>query len=184
MTKQEYLSRLLHQLQYYEGDHSDILANYDSIIDELLNEGLTMDEINEKLGRPGTLVEDIAQEFNLVYTEQTKKNTTLPNWAKTLLIVMLFIILIPTIFSLVFGSIGTLVSILVGVIYFLSSGVFGPGSAWMMENTSTAYRLGGTITAIAGLISCIIITYFIIYWSVRLIKYIIEKIKTSSHGGY
>lgn len=42
MTKQEYIQHLSRQLSYYQGNHQDIIDNYSDIIDELLDEGLTM----------------------------------------------------------------------------------------------------------------------------------------------
>lgn len=179
MNKSEYIRRLAQQLSYYEGNHQDILENYDSIIDELTDEGLSMQEIISKLGRPGSLAEDIAEEFELTYTEETKRNISMPQWAKRLLIIVGILILIPSILSLVFGLTRTLISIFIGVLSFFTFGIFSANSLWTVSGLSTGFKTLSTMTALAGIISVIIITYFIIHWSMRLIQYIVQSLRNT-----
>lgn len=104
MTKEEYIKRLTQQLNYYAGDHESIIINYQTIIEEMLDEGHNMDEVVDKLGRPAVLTDEIAEEFKLNYTTQTIKATTMPSWAKTVLIVIGALILVPFLLSLSLGQ--------------------------------------------------------------------------------
>lgn len=182
MTKHEYMKQLKHQLSYYEGDHSELLSNHDSIIDELLNEGLSMDDVLEKLGKPSVLTEDIAEEFNLKVTEQVRKETSLPSWAKLLLIVMILMIVIPVILSFVFGTIGTLLALVIGMVVFLFGGVFATASLWSVTGLTFGFKLLATVTSFAASISSLILTYFAIYWGIKVIKWLVRKFKESTKG--
>lgn len=183
MTKQEYIQHLSRQLSYYQGNHQDIIDNYSDIIDELLDEGLTMQDIIQRLGRPASLVEEIADEFNLQYTEQTIKETSMPRWAKILLITVLMIILIPSILSIVFGAVGTLLGLALGVISILFGGVFSAGALWNFTGLSTGFKLIGTLTGVMAIITCLIITYFIIHYAIRLVRYCVTRIRDTSYQG-
>lgn len=183
MTKTEYMDRLSHQLQYYEGNHQEILENYDGIVDELIDEGLSMEEIVSRLGKPSELAEEIAQEFQLNITEQTRKSTTLPQWAKYVLIGIGFLMVIPFIISLVLGAVGTLLAVVVGFVVFLFRGLFTSVSLWSLPSLSYNFKLLTSLTGLMGLVSISIMTYFLINWSIRLIKWFITKVKTLSQGG-
>lgn len=179
MNKTEYIRRLAQQLAYYEGDHRDILDNYDNIIDELIDEGLSMQDIISKLGRPGSLAEDIAEEFQLTYTEEAKQNTSMPHWAKRLLILAGILIFIPTVLSIVFGISRAFIGIIIGVISFFTFGIFSPNSLWNISGLSIGFRVLSTLTALTGIISALIITYFIFNWVLRLIRYIVISLRNT-----
>lgn len=182
MNKQEYMERLAHHLGYYQGDHAELLSNYDSIIDELIDEGLTMDDVIQKLGRPAVLAEEIAEEFDLPMTEQMRKSTTMPSWAKTLLIVVGLIILVPSLLSIVLGAVGTLLSISIGMIAFLFGGVFTTASIWAIPTLTPLFKVVTTITALAAIVSSLIITYFALYWGSHLFKWLLKKSKELMKG--
>ena len=180
MTKEEYIKRLTQQLNYYAGDHESII-NYQTIIEEMLDEGHNMDEVVDKLGRPAVLADEIAEEFKLNYTTQTIKATTMPSWAKTVLIVIGALILVPFLLSLVFGAVGTSLSLIVGIIFFLF-GVFDTSGFMGVSGVTPLFKGLSIATSIAALISCLIITYFIIYWVIALIKYVFSKFNTNRGG--
>ncbi|NLW15519.1 MAG: DUF1700 domain-containing protein [Erysipelothrix sp.] len=182
MTKEEYLKRLKEQLNYYQGDHSEIISNYETIIDELIDEGHTMQDVISKLGRPGILADEIAEEFDLVYTEKTIQKTSMPGWAKVILILMALIVVIPVILSMVMGLVGTLMSIIVGIIFFLFGRNFTGGSIWG-NSMGSGYRILATGTSIMGIISAIIITYFIVYLATYIIRTIVNNIRNTKTGG-
>lgn len=182
MTKEQYVSRLREQLKYYEGDHEDIISNYDTIIDELIDEGCDMQDVIARLGRPGVLADDIAEEFGFAYTQQTIQSTTMPLWARNLLIIVALIIIIPTVLSLVFGVAGSLIGVVIGIILFLFGGIFTTTSLWG-STLSLGYKTLITATGVLGIISSLIMTYFVIYWFVRLVKLIIASLKTAPQGG-
>lgn len=182
MTKQEYLNRLRDQLRYYEGNHQDIILDYDAIIDELTDEGLTMQDIIKRLGSPSVLADAIAEEFGLIYTQQTIKSTTMPLWARNVLIIAALVLIIPVIFSMVFAVVGSLVGVVVGILALLIGGIFATGGLWA-SSASLGYKLLLSGTGVLGLISALIITYFVIYWSTVLVRYLISLARNVKQGG-
>lgn len=177
MNKDEYLQRLYHQLSFYDGNINEIMRNYEGIINELLDEGLSMDEIIRKLGRPAELAEEIAQEFELQYTEAYIRETTIPSWAKTLLIIFALIIGGPFIFGLVMALIGMIIGIFSGIVGLIIGAFFLIFNIWDWQNATTVFKIFGSLTAIFGTLSLSIILYYIIYFSIKCIQWIFEKIK-------
>lgn len=184
MNKEEYISRLRNHLNYYLGDHTEIINNYEIIIDELIDEGHTMQDVVTQLGRPEVLAEEIAAEFNLVYTPQTLKSTSLPSWARTLLIIVALIFVGPLIFSLVFGILGTLITIIVSSIVLMFGGGINGFNIWSLSGLSTNYKLLATITGAFGILSSLILTYFVIFWAIRGVKYLVSLFQKINKGGF
>ena len=181
MTKEQYITRLREQLSYFEGDHTDIINNYDSIIDELIDEGLTMQDIIQRLGRPGVLAEDIAEEFELSYTQQSIQQIQMPLWARNLLIIAGLILVVPMILSLVLGAARILFGVVGGTLFILLSGFFRTGSLWG-SSLSMGYKFVLTTTSILGIVSALIMTYFLVYWLVQAGRMIIGSFKPKQGG--
>ena len=184
MNKNEYLERLAQQLSFYETNPQEILHNYSEIIDELLDEGLTMDEVISKLGRPAALAEDIAEEFDLHYTEQIQRQTTMPQWAKIALIIVGIFLLTPIILSVIGTVFGVAFGILGGILGILFGGIFSSVSIWSISGLTVGFKLIATITAIFGMISAIILAYFAFYGMIQLIQFIVREIKKYTNGGH
>lgn len=105
----------------------------------------------------------------------------MPRWAKILLITVLVIILIPSILSIVFGAVGTLLGLALGVIAILFGGVFSAGALWNFTGLSTGIKLIGTLTGVMAIITCLIITYFIIHYAIRLVRYCVTRIRDTNY---
>lgn len=189
MNKQEYLQRLAHRLSFYQGNTRDIVKQYSEIIDEMLDEGLSMDDVIRKLGRPAVLAEEIAEEFDLEYTPHVKAQTTMPTWAKAILIILAIMFLSPIILSIL-GIIFGIIIALIGAVFGIVFGGAVAGSAIIATGTlSIGFKIVAFITGIAAILATISLTVLFVTWFVQFIQFIVREIsnattKNNSRGGY
>lgn len=175
MTRAEYLSRLRANLENYYGDIAEIMVNYETIIDEMLGEGLSMQEIIGRLGSPAVLAEEIATEFNLEY----KKKVGLPLWAKIILIVlgvMIFGPLLGGLMGIFIGLIATIFGLMVGIIALVFSGLLMSLSIWFDPGLTLVFKLVFSVTSIAGTVSLAIIFYYACYGIIFFIKFVWKQL--------
>ena len=176
MNKYEYIYLLQQNLQNYDGDIAEIIANYDNIINEMLDEGLSMDDIVRRLGSPAVLAEEIAEELGLKFSSEYQQRTKLPTWSKVLLIVCAVILFFPLL-GVFLGIIGTIIGFIFGIIGTLIGGLFGAFAIWVVPTLPVYLKLVITIAVLSACLSIAIILYFMTYGLYRFVAWAYEKLR-------
>jgi|GEM_PF-3313466 Protein of unknown function (DUF1700). len=182
MNKYEYIYLLKNNLSIYEGNIEEIIQNYENIIDEMLDEGLSMDDISRRLGSPAVLADEIAEELQLKHNQEYYNQTATPQWTKILLLICGIVLFIPG-FSFVVGLIGAIFGFILAIIGLIFGGLVGSFSIWFVPTIPFALKMLGTVLLLSIVVSVSIALYFAIYGMLRLIMLIIRKIKELFTGG-
>lgn len=160
MTKEQYVLQLERQLAQYEGHIADIVGNYEQIIDELLGEGLPMDEVIHRLGTPPMLAIEIAEEFKLVY----KVETRLSFGAKIGWIIFFIFFGLPllmTLFSMIFAMMITIAAILFTLVIMAFTSLATMIMVWFDGDLTNVTKIIAFFTSFFGSITFTLLAYFI-----------------------
>lgn len=159
MSKYDYIYRLRMNLSQYHGNIDEIIKNYETIIDEMLDEGLSMEQIIQRLGSPAVLADEIIDEFKLSY----RKKTETPKWTSIILLICAIVFAFPII-TIIITLLGSIFGTIIGAI----GGVFSSFIIWGIPEASLLTKLTVSITSLASSISALIIWYFLMYWIIKL----------------
>jgi uncharacterized membrane protein len=112
MTKDKYLEKLLQHLNEFDTNEAfKHISEYENIIEEMLSEGLEMEEIKNKIGSPKELAQEIAEEYG--YQLKTKKIFKGSSLKPLLKVVFILVVL------------AELLATIAGVGYFVVMALFG-----------------------------------------------------------
>lgn len=182
MNKYEYIYLLKNNLSYYEGNIDEIVQNYENIIDEMLDEGLSMEDITRRLGSPAVLAEEIVQELGLKYTQEYRNQTSVPQWTRILLIICGVVLFIPA-SGVILGFLGTIFGLFVAAIGAVIGGLIGSFAIWAVPGMPVLLKLLISVTALCACIAVAIIIYFIAYGLLKITFWIFQKIRELISGG-
>ncbi|TLG75377.1 DUF1700 domain-containing protein [Culicoidibacter larvae] len=167
MTKEQYLGELQRHLSYYVYVDPSIIQGYKMNIDEMLDEGLTMNEVVERLGTPSQLANALAQEFDLVL----RKKVGMPMWVKVILIICALPIILPFAFT----AFMLVVTFFLILITFAITGITSAIWCWFSVDYTIAFKILYSIMGVSATVAFSILTYFAGLGVFRLTKKIFNR---------
>ncbi|GBU10407.1 hypothetical protein AwErysi_00230 [Erysipelotrichaceae bacterium] len=173
MSKKMYLDRLWSCLSQYEGDIAEQIANYEIIIDELLGEGLSMEQIVERLGTPAMLASEIADEFNFEY----KKNEGMPKNLKIVLLIGGVFICLPfigTIIGFLLAGLGIIIAFFIGMLALIFGAIASTIFIWTDATTTMLFKTIVSLTGGSVIILICSLSYFMARALSKIIQYLLS----------